>query len=265
MLLNPHRMGKLIELADLERHVTGPERMVREEDVSILVKAAYDDASDAARAEFVALAKQTPTSAWPWSAVQASSKRAPAVLMLLRGQADSADMSPGNRIPDRGQPEAAAWEPLYKALDVWDTATIKKWISTQGWKLPGVRVMNLSPQTAGSILPLGGTPPRNGGGVNPGNGGGTRPGSGVNPGNGGTTPPGNTGVAPPGTGDAGPPPDGSPPSPPEEALTWRHPAVLAAGATVLTTLGVALYSLSQGRGRALPASSPPAATEATKQ
>ena len=249
MLLNPHRVVTLIDLADLERNTTGPERTVREEAVSILVKAAYDDASDAARAEFVARAKQMPTSAWPWSAVQASSRRAPALLVLLRGQADSADGSPGNRIPDRG-PDAAAWEPLYKALDAWDTATIKRWITTQGWRAPGVRVVNLSPQTAGGNLPLGGT--------RPGNGGGARPGGGVVPGNGG----GNTGVAPPGTGDSGPPPTSSPPS--GEAITWRHPAVLAAGATVLTTLGVALYSLGQSRGRALPASSQPAATEGTK-
>ena len=50
MLLNRHRIAKLIELADLERRLTGPERMLREEDVALLVKAAYDDATDAARA-----------------------------------------------------------------------------------------------------------------------------------------------------------------------------------------------------------------------
>ena len=50
MLLDRHRVARLIELSVLERSVTGPERLLREEDVSVLVKAAYDDASDAARA-----------------------------------------------------------------------------------------------------------------------------------------------------------------------------------------------------------------------
>ena len=71
MLLNRHRITKLIELADLERRVAGSERMLREEDVAVLVKAAYDDATDLARAEFMARVKPMPTSAWPWSAVQA--------------------------------------------------------------------------------------------------------------------------------------------------------------------------------------------------
>ena len=45
MLLNRHRLLRLIELAELERRVLGPERMLREEDVALLVKAAYDDAT----------------------------------------------------------------------------------------------------------------------------------------------------------------------------------------------------------------------------
>jgi phage tail tape-measure protein len=44
---------------------------LREEDVALLVKAAYDDASDAARAAFMARVQPMPTTAWPWSAVQA--------------------------------------------------------------------------------------------------------------------------------------------------------------------------------------------------
>jgi hypothetical protein len=70
MLLNRHRIAKLIELADLERRLAGPERMLREEDVALLVKAAYDDASDAARAAFMARVQAMLATAWPWSAVQ---------------------------------------------------------------------------------------------------------------------------------------------------------------------------------------------------
>ena len=38
MLLNRHRIAKLIELADLERRLAGPERLLREEDVALLAR-----------------------------------------------------------------------------------------------------------------------------------------------------------------------------------------------------------------------------------
>ena len=63
MLLHRHRILKLIELAELERNVQGPERTRREEDVALLVKAAYDDATEAARAAFMAQVQPMPVSA----------------------------------------------------------------------------------------------------------------------------------------------------------------------------------------------------------
>ena len=63
---------------------------------------------------------------------------APAALVLLRGQADGIDADPGNRVPERDKPEGAAWEPLYRALDAWDTQTIVKWIGPQGWVAGGM-------------------------------------------------------------------------------------------------------------------------------
>jgi hypothetical protein len=57
----------------------------------------------------------------------------PAVLILIRGQAESADVDPGNRLPTRGTAESIEWEPLHKALDAWDTANILRWIGPQGW------------------------------------------------------------------------------------------------------------------------------------
>jgi hypothetical protein len=144
---------------------------------------------------------------------------APAALVLLRGQVDTSDADPGNRIPDRGEPEGAAWEPLHKALDLWDTATIKKWIAPQGW-------MTTSGTMAGQT-----------------SGGGVQPSGGVNTGGGQT---GNGGVNN-GSGQPG----AQPPPPP--AFSWRHPAVLVAGATALTTVGVTLYALRQSRQRPAPA------------
>ena len=219
MLLDRHRIAKLIELADLEGRVTGPERMLREEDVALLVKAAYDDASETARAEFMARVQPMPTTAWPWSAVQAKVLRGagaggaggrgvvgvfvpkpgaitPAALILIRGEAESADVEPGNRLPDRGTPEAAQWEPLFKAIDAWDTAAITRWIGPQGW-------VSSSGATAGQTQGTGG------GAVNE-----------------------------------------RPATPPEPSLapmfSWRSPTVIAVGTTVASTVGVILFSL---RGR----------------
>ncbi|MBL9102495.1 MAG: hypothetical protein JNL82_16155 [Myxococcales bacterium] len=255
MLLDRHRVVKLIELAELEARVTGPERMLREEDVALLVKAAYDDATDAARAEFLRRVKLMPTSAWPWSAVQAMKVRegsrgggganvvyspapgalAPAALVLLRGQADGIDADPGNRVPERDKPEGAAWEPLHKALDLWDTATIRKWIGPLGWSVGGATAGQSSAEGSGAAKPGGGVTP-GGGAVTPTGGDGTPNGSGT---------PG--GVVQP------------EPAPP---LSWRDPRVLAAGATVVTTVGVTLYALRRRRPHSVPLAAPPAASPA---
>ncbi len=224
MLLHRHRVARTIELSALERVAAGSERQLREEDVALLVKAAYDDATDGARAEFMARVNKMPTSAWPWSAVQAIVPRVvgtapvggslgsvvaapkgpstPAVLLLIRGQAESADVDPGDRLPDRGTPEAAVWEPLYRALDNWDTSTLLKWIGPQGW-------VSVAGATAGQTAR-------------------------------------ETGGAAPSGGAA----DGGLPVPQTAStIPWTHPAVLAAGAVVVVAAGTLIYTLAQDRGR----------------
>jgi len=223
MLLNRHRIAKLIELTDLEHRLTGPERMLREEAVALLIKAAYDDASEAARAAFMARVQAMPVTAWPWSAVQVKAVRGgggvlvggpggrvtlgfsptpaaviPPALLLMRGEAESADAEPGDRMPERGTPEAAVWEPLHQALDRWDTATIARWIGPQGWISPGGAATGqqtndgaTSGQTAGA---MGGSPP--------------------------TTQP-----------------------PAASTFSWRSPAVIVVGSTIASTIGVVLFGL----------------------
>jgi len=158
MLLNRFRVAQLIALSAAEKNLVGPERVVRESDVAVLIKAAFDEASEEAREAFMARMKPMPVTAWPWSAVQTTRPRSPAVgarpggrpniaptpdpaapgsvpalMILLRGQVSSADNSPGNEIPTRGTSEAFLWEPLYRALDTWDTSAITRWIGPQGW------------------------------------------------------------------------------------------------------------------------------------
>ena len=216
MRISRHRMTLLLELSAQERTLTGPERMLREQDVARLIKAAYDEASEAARAEFMARVQPMPTSAWPWSAVQAMVPRgggglgliaaqklvvAPAALILIRGQVESADASPGDLLPARGSPEGAEWEPLHRALDNWDTATLARWIGPQGWMNP----------------------------------------SGASPGGAsGTSPDGST---------SGPPASGMAPTQPAlldpPAPLWRSPLVVATGAVAVVATGVAVYALAR--------------------
>lgn len=246
MLLDRHRVAQLIELSALERTVKGPERQLRAGDVEVLVKAAYDDAVDSARAEFMARVQKMPSSAWPWSAVQVTAPRggggggggggglgslvavpkpgtvtSPALLVLLRGQADSADVDPGNRLPDRGTPEAVEWEPLYKALDTWDTTAIQKAIAPLGW-------VSIVGTTSGQV------PKDTGDGATS-----------------GAPAPGGTGVS---TGAPPPPPPSdlpAPQTPPQlpATISITHPAVIAAGVVVVVATGVAIYRIGQAQTR----------------
>jgi hypothetical protein len=229
MLLNRHRIAKLIELTDLERRLTGPERMLREEDVALLVKAAYDDATDAARAAFMARVQSLPVTAWPWSAVQVKAARSavvagpsgritmglstrpeavvPPALLLIRGEAETADAEPGDRLPERGTPEAAGWEPLHRALDAWDPTAITRWIGPQGWISPGGAAAQHTDDGATSGQPAGSPN--------------------------GSTPP-------------------APQPPAASTFSWRSPAVIAVGTTVASTVGVVLFSLRRGRASVAP-------------
>ena len=176
-VIDRHRVSQLITLTALEQTLQGPERLLREEDVAILIKAAYDDATAAARAAFMERVKDYPESKWPWSAVEVakppqgkggggivivavpSGPKTPAALILILGQADSPDADPGNRLPERTSAEGAEWEPLYKAFDTWSVSTIQKYISPGGWMTPGGKVPFEEPQDGDTS----GAPPNDGG------------------------------------------------------------------------------------------------------
>lgn len=223
MQLQRNRITTLIKLADLERRVTGPERLLHEPEVALLVKAAYDDAVEPARTAFMARVQALPTTAWPWSAVQvrvvrpvggsaASGGRAigslaptpnavvPPVLTLIRGEAESAEADPGDRLPDRGTPDGAPWEPLHRALDAWDTQAIARWIGPQGWVIPGGAAAGQAASSDGANQQPASDSP--------------------------ATPPAQS---------------------PRTAFSWRSPTVIAVGTTVASTLGVVLFSLRRRR------------------
>ncbi|MFY0531721.1 hypothetical protein [Nannocystis pusilla] len=243
-------MARLVELSALERTVKGPERVLREEDVAVLVRSAYDDATDAARAEFMQRIQRMPTSAWPWSAVQALTPRSantlgslvaiplpsltPPALILIRGQVESADVDLANRLPDRGTAAALEWEPLYKALDAWDTQTILKAIGPQGWVSIVGSMSGQVSQDNGTGTTSGTTnPPK---GMTNGSTSGAPSGSTNGPSGGGKVPSGQTDF----------------PAPQEPAsalaLSWKHPAVIAAGAAVVVMVGgVVVHNLGRGR------------------
>jgi hypothetical protein len=240
VVIDRHRVARLLELSEAERTLKGPERQLREEDVKLLIKATYDDATDAARADFMARVQRMPTSAWPWSAVQVMAPRGgggtsgtiadllavprpattPALLVLLRGQADSADVDPGNRLPARGTPEAAEWEPLYKAFEAWETQAIRRSIGPQGWVSMIGNTSGQVPKDTNDAATSGAARETDGG-----------------------LPAG--GKAPSGPVDLPAPQPAATP-----AIPWTHPAVLAAaGAVVVVAGGVAIYALGQSRQR----------------
>lgn len=183
-IIDRYRVAQLIELSVAERALEGTERLVREPDVALLIKAAFDDASDAARAAFMTQVKPLPVINWPWSAVRSGMPRAeaganykfepnllgkapppqaplsPPALTLIMGQAPTTEVAPGNEIPDRNSAAGKAWEPLYQALTAWNTTVVNTWIGPQGWMDPsGIATGQSDP-----VDPAAG-PPSDGGGV----------------------------------------------------------------------------------------------------
>lgn len=240
-VLDRNRVSQLIELSAAERTAKGPERLVRENDVQQLLKAAWDDANQQAREGFLARVDKQMNN-WPWSAVQAISVRGggggnigqivlpkptlqttPALLLLLMGQVDLPDVDPGNRIPDRGSPEGAAWEGLYRALDTWDTGTIKKWWSPTGW-IPAGQATQGAPKDEG---------------FDPAGRGGETPGPAAPAGSG--TTPNSTPTAPTGT---------DLPAPVTESWTTRR-VVVVAGVTFVVTGAAVMSYMSIARAREL--------------
>ena len=226
IVLDRHRVARLIELAALERSAKGPERLLRETDVALFVKAAYDDASEAARVAFMEKVSKLPTSNWPWSAVQTLIPRggggakdlapgpipafpaAPAALILLRGQVDTPEVDPGNRIPARGSLDGALWEPLYRALDAWDTRTLAAMVGPLAWVVPGSETAS-APATDGATS---GAPAETNG-------------------------PAVTNAESPKQPE---PTDGDKPP------LWMHPAALAGGAAAIAVVtGVAVYAVAR--------------------
>ena len=264
MLLDRHRISRLIALSTMASAPPGPERQLHEEALQLFLKAAYDDATDAARAAFMERVEASPASEWPWSAVRATPSlggagggggrlgfgglalalpkltlpATPPALLLLRGQAESADADPGDRLPERGSAAGAPWEPLHLALDRWDTQAILPWMGPQGWSMPSIRPVQADTSMDGGVDPIDGAA-SSGAAADP---GGEAPAE---------TPektPKEPGRAPTGGGQSDlPAPSAGAVS---ERFSWRHPVVVAAGTALVVGVGaVVLVRASHERSR----------------
>lgn len=259
MLLDRHRVARLVELSALAGRLDPGERMLREDEVTMLVRAAYDDASATARQAFLQRLK-TSRAAWPWSAVMAGPDTPPPLLTLLLGQVVAADDDPGDRLPPRGQLGSAGFEALHQALQRWDAATIRRHIGPQGWVVPSGNPTAREQSFAGSsvrpraAMNLGST-----GGVRP--GGGVRGGQAGGAGAGGNPPGGGTGTGPSAgtgtevpadggqTGTGGAPPGGAPTGTTQELAvpTWSRGAAIAAAAVGVGAAGLVALAVSRAR------------------
>lgn len=234
-MIDRHRVARLIELSAAERTLKGPERLLREDDVAQFVRAAFDDAGEKARADFLTRINRSPSSAWPWSAVQARPGVPPAAVILLLGQVESPDSDRSHRVPDLAGAEGAAWEPLYGALETWDTTTIGRWMHPGGWARPGASTprTEIRASASGMTAGRGVATPR---GPNP------------------PPPPSPPAESEPPVGSeppsGGPPATSSPAAPPAENGTWTtERIVLVAGAAVVVTGAVVYSAVSLARAR----------------
>jgi hypothetical protein len=221
MLLDRHRVARLVELSALERVAQGAERLRGEEDVAYLIQAAYSDATEGARADFMARVK-LPTGEWPWSAVRSSG----AAQRRRRRQHRQRQRRPA------AEPGAAAARAAARSGGV-------------GGRRPGqspARSRHAGGRPRGSRCIGRSTP------------GTRRRSSSRSARRGGSMPRRRARGAPrerPATqAPAGDGKDLPAPQPAGEwTIPWTHPAMLAAGAVVVVAAGTVLYTLAQERSR----------------
>lgn len=246
MLIDRHRTAAVIALS----RVPEAERAAHQDALETLLVHLYQSATAAAREAFRKRMDPLPQSQKPWGALERPSPAqwvglgppVPAVLILLLGQQDDDPDSAedGNRLPDRDSKEGAPWIPLYAALDRWDTDAILQHIGPAGWHVPAPRPVPLDEGFGAELVPVPAvftTSPS------------TAPASDGNAPSGNST---SNGTSPSSNGPAPAPESGvaAPPAVPTSTPMWRHPAVLASGAVVITFGGLALYALSRPRSPA---------------
>lgn len=193
MVINRHRVAILVELVRLGV-ASAAARIANRDALETVLVSMYTAASESARLEFRARMDPIAQTEKPWAAVlQTTANPTPAVITLIYGQVDDDPdaVEDGNRLPDRGTPDAAQWAPLYTAIDRWDLPAIAQFIGPLGWTQPLSRP---TPLDAGVPVELAPVP--------------------------------NPGPAPP----LPPLPVPAPPAPPAPPVSfWRRPTTLVAG------------------------------------
>lgn len=202
--IDPSRVRMLIELGQ----VRSPEAQgARRTDAEVLIRHAWDAATLVGRMAFETWRKDL-VGDTTWSAVtQPSTGGPPPAFLLVRDQVgDPDDPALRGQIVALEEP---AWAPLRQAFEVWDTATIGRWLAADGWRVPVVR----------STTRQAGDPPE--------------------------TAPRTFKIQGPGA-LAGAPSGPSTPKPPTTAITWEQAAV--GGAVGGVVIGSIFYMLGKRRG-----------------
>ena len=144
MLLDHHRVAALLELTRIAGS-SEAERIASTNALETLLIALYTAATPVARERFLQRMEGVPAAEKPWAALRrqpagqiALGPTTPPVVLLVLGQRDDDPdaAEDGNRLPDRDSKAGEPWQPLYAALDRWDTAAIAKHIGPMGWQLP---------------------------------------------------------------------------------------------------------------------------------
>lgn len=149
MLVDRHRVAAVIALSQ----VPEAERAAHQDALAALLVHLFQSATPAGREAFRKRMDPVPQSQKPWAALVRPNPAqwvglgppVPAVAVLVRGQQDDDPDSDedGNRLPDRDSKEGIPWNPLYAALDRWDTAAIVRHVGATGWQVPTVRPVPL--------------------------------------------------------------------------------------------------------------------------
>lgn len=114
----------------------------------VFLRRAWDDATPSARVAYETWQRGAAGDAVWTALVPPAEGGPPPAFILVRDQAgDVDDPALRGQVVELGAP---AWDPLRRALERWDTGTILRWLSADGWRVPMART---TARMAGDVPP----------------------------------------------------------------------------------------------------------------